>query len=106
MTTHIWFLLKKLRRIFFDEFYSFLDGSLEFGQGCFQKFFFKIVEFSESEILLESVLSEEDRSCEESGLGHVRLDVGALDDALLAVQALDDGVGETDKGWMSFKNNI
>ena len=73
---------------------ALLDGAVQFRQSSFEKPLLEVVEFSQAEIFLQPVLSEEDRGCEELGLGDVGVDVRALDDALLAVQALDDGIGE------------
>ena len=74
-----------------DEFNTFLDGWLEFGDGFRELFLLEGVEFAHAEVLFDAVLAEQDRGGEPFAFGDVGLDVRALNNAFNAVLGVDQG---------------
>lgn len=84
--------------MFVDEVFSALDVLLEFGDGLGQQLLLEGVQLAESEVLLDSVLAQDERRGEILGFGDVGADVGALDDVLFAAHGTDEGDSESGSG--------
>lgn len=77
---------------------SFLDVLLKFGNGRLEESLLEFIKFSQSQVLLNSVLAEEERCREVGGFCHIGFDVSTLDHVLLALQGSDKGNGESSTG--------
>lgn len=65
-----------------DKVLALLDASLQLGNSVLDQLLFVLVHIANAQILRQTVLSQDQRSGKVGGLGHVRLDKGALHNLL------------------------